>query len=384
MSGIKALLFSLLLLACTHGAASNKSPALFPAPAEDFTEYISGAWQYLKENSLPRRSAGAIRLNLPFQLSADPRSDYRGKFLLIHGLNDSPFVWYDTAKELSSRGFDVRAILLPGHGSTPEDMLDVSYKQWLRTARRHFALWNVDSTPIYLGGFSMGGVIATILALENEDIDGLLLISPAYHSKLNHLLRWSSIYSRFRPWLFGGMILEDNPVKYNSIPINSGAQYYKITRYLKNRWRNRQISIPVLMVMTENDSVVDVDYVRDLFSRRFVSDHRSFIVYSASAEFRKRKREVVRNSAAPDLRIINQSHLSLVNAPDNVVYGGESPLLVCNGNEYPIFMACMRSREHWYGAQHTPSPDGVAVARTTFNPDFDFIFEEFDRVFLVN
>jgi alpha-beta hydrolase superfamily lysophospholipase len=88
--------------------------------------------------------------------------------------------------------------------------------------------------PLYLGGFSVGAVIATILTLEqSDDIAGLFLISPACHSQLNSLLGWSWIYAWFKPWMFGGLIYEDNPIKYNSIPINSGTQYYRTTQYLK-------------------------------------------------------------------------------------------------------------------------------------------------------
>ncbi len=47
-----------------------------------------------------------------------------------------------------------------------------------------------------------------------------------------------------------------------------------------------------------------------------------------------------------------------------------------------IFMACLNSQQHWYGAQHTPSPDGVAVARTTYNPVFDTVVDLFEQVFL--
>jgi len=362
-------------------AANDEAALTFPDPQKDFSQYVEKSWTYLSNNSLPNRTPAGIRLNMPFEQAANPAVPYKGKFLLIHGLNDSPYVWHDVALQLTIRGFDVRAILLPGHGTSPANMLDVTYRQWLKAARRHYDFWNVDDTPFFLGGFSLGGVIATILSLENDNLNGLFLFSPAYHSRLNHLLRWSSLYSKFKPWLFGGMILEDNPVKYNSIPINSGAQYYKTTRYLKNRWRNKRIKLPTLIVVSENDSVVDIDYVRNLFAKRFIADKKSLIIYSADPNLELREREQLRNSAFPERRIINQAHLSLMNAPDNPIYGIKG-LLICNGNEYPIFMACMRSRKHWFGAQHTPSPDGVAVARTTINPDFGFIFREFDQIFL--
>ncbi len=382
MRKVCAIQFGFLLLALLGQAILIANAAsTFPEPSKNFEQYLERSWSYLSQNSLSQRSEPGIALNMPFELTASKEVEYRGKFLLIHGLNDSPFVWRDVASQLMQRGFDVRAILLPGHGTTPEHMLDVHYSEWLHTAREHLKLWNTDDTPLYLGGFSLGGVIATVLSLESRDIDGLLLFSPAYNSRLNHLLRWSWLYQKFEPWLFGGMIIEDNPAKYNSIPINSGDQYYRLTRYLKKRWKRNRIRVPALLVVTVDDSVVDIPYVRKVFQRRFQNRNSRMIVYSADSTTTVNSNEILRNSAFLERRILNQAHLSLMNAPDNVLYGGEDGLLICNGNEYPIFMACMRSPQHWYGAQHTPSPDDVAVARTTINPDFSFIFEEFDRVF---
>ena len=375
---------ALALLLASGASRAAPSEGNFPAPQADFAEHRQAVWQFIAANPLPGRSPEAVALNLPFELAANADTAYRGKFLLFHGLSDSPFVWRDMAREIADRGFDVRAVLLPGHGTTPEDFLDLSWRQWLSAARSHLRFYDDGDTPIYLGGFSLGGVLATILALENPDIAGLLLFSPAYRSKLDRYLRWSEIYAWFKPWLFGGMILEDNPIKYNSIPINSGAQFYKTTRYLRKQWGDQKLRMPVLMVVTQYDSVVDIDYVRRVFSRRFKSPDRTLLLYSHEPDIDLNEGETIRPDQFPDRRLLNQSHLSMMNAPDNPLFGASRRVLVCNGNEYPIFMACMGAENHWYGAQHTESPDGTPVARTTYNPDFAGVLAAFDRVFSDN
>ena len=388
--GLKKLVLFIVSICILHlyagdtgaNTISDQIGLTFPAPQQDFSKYEKQAANYLLARAMPHRSEGEIKLNKPFQLQANQSAPYRGKFLLIHGLNDSPYLWRDSATVLARKGFDVRAILLPGHGTSPADLLSISYRSWLSAAREHFALWNTDDTPIYIGGFSLGGILATILALENQDIDGLLLFSPAYHSKLNSYLRWSWLYAKFKPWLFGGMILEDNPVKYNSIPINSGSQYYKTTQYLKRKWGNKKLDIPTLVVITEQDSVVDVSYVRRIFSKRFVSKNKRLLLYSNNPDTPVGHNEQSRNSRFMAQRILSLSHLGVLYSPDNPLFGESRKILVCNGNEFPIFMACMRSNTHWYGAQHAPSPDQTPVARSTYNPDFDSIFEVFDSVFL--
>ncbi len=375
----------LLILSSSAFAQSE-----FPSPSKDFEQYTSDVYAYIKVRSLPRTDL-EIRLNLPFQLSANAEVPYRGRFLLFHGLNDSAYIWQDAAKEIAQRGFDVRAVLFEGHGSSPTEQLDISYKRWLSSARQHKDNWTEDGSKLYLGGFSMGGVIATILALEQpETVAGLFLVSPAFHSKMDKYLRWSALYSKFKPWVFGGMILEDNPIKYNSIPINSVAQYYKITKVLKRQWRDRTLDMPVLLVATANDSVVDVEYTKRLFKRRFTHPLRKMLLYYdglARGDIRSEGPVEARDASHHSLRIINQSHLSLINNPENNLFGEAGRILVCNGNEYPVFMGCMRARKHWYGAQHTPLPEvaevGSAMARTTYNPDFAALLQRFDEAFAI-
>jgi len=158
--------------------------------------------------------------------------------------------------------------------------------------------------------------------------------------------------------MFGGMIIEDNPAKYNSIPINSVTQYFNTSRYLKHQWRRRKLQIPVVMIATSNDSVVDVDYMRSIYRNRFKSEQKRFILYTNDTSIESKETELA----------------------SNPLFGESRGVLVCNGNKPEIFFGCLRSSQHWYGAQHTPSPDGVAVARTTYNPDYDFIVDQIDAI----
>ena len=354
----------------------------FPEPRDNFTTHIEDVRRYLLQTQMPQRLPADVEYNIPFEIPANPNVAYRGKYLLIHGLNDSPAVWRDAARELARRGYDIRAILLPGHGNTPEAQLEVTYQMWLKAARSQLDFWRSDDEPFFIGGFSLGGVIATILAIEYEGIDGLLLFSPAYHSTRNNLLRWASLVSHVKPWVFGGMIIEDNPAKYNSIPINAAAQYYKSTQYLRDIWGAKPLDMPVLMVASLDDSVVSVERVRGIFRRRFSSPRKRLLLYG-NGDVQAGPSEIVRKSEYPEYRILNQAHMSVLVAPDNTFYGRQGRQLVCNGNEWKVFSACLyyQKDNRWRGAEGTTSPDGVPLARTTFNPDFDFIMQQYDEVF---
>ena len=385
-------------IAATRSSIDDLPIYKLPRFTGDFNIYREQSRTFLQLHSMHQRSAEDISLNLPFEMSASSAVPYRGRFLLLHGLNDSPYVWTDIALELVNLGFDVRAPLFEGHGSTPEAMLQVSYKDWLQTARDHLRSWQDPDIPLFIGGFSMGAVIATLLAIENDTgsepdsnsgvanrpsgVAGLFLISPAFHSRLNHYLRWSGLYKKFKPWIFGGMILEDNPIKYNSIPVNSGWQFYKATRELKRKLRGKTLNIPVVMVNSANDSVVDTDIVRALFRKHFKSSRRSLLTYHEDPLPPQTATEQYRLSSVAGTRILNQSHLGIMYRAENPLFGKDGKILVCNGNEYPIFMACLRASNHWLGAQHTESPDGTPVARITYNTDFKNMLTLVDRVLL--
>lgn len=356
----------------------------FPAPMENFQSHRSEVREYILATQMDERSISDAEYNLPFELTASKEVPYRGKFLLIHGLNDSPYLWTDVASELATRGYDVRAILLPGHGNTPEAQLNISYKDWLKASREHMELYRDPEEKFYIGGFSLGGVIATLIATESDDVDGLLLFSPAYRSQIHHLLRFAGLYSLLEPWAFSGMILEDNPVKYNSIPINNGSQYFKTTQALKRRWPRKRLNIPVLVVASSADSVVNIEHMEKSYIRGFIAS-KHMIIYDNDRAGEKNAGDGIeyRKASFEEGRLLNQSHQSVLIAPSNPIYGRNGRILVCNGNEYVDFKACLDFEgTHWYAAQHTPSPDGIPVARSTYNPDFDYVMTQFDRLFL--
>ncbi len=77
--------------------------------------------------------------NAPFELHPPPgflpglSKPYRRGVLLTHGLSDSPYTMRHLAAFFQQRGFRVMAVLLPGHGTQPGDLLDVTWREWAKT-----------------------------------------------------------------------------------------------------------------------------------------------------------------------------------------------------------------------------------------------------------
>ncbi len=99
--------------------------------------------------------------------------------LLVHGFAGSRRDFADLGDELAAAGCHVRLARLPGHGTTPEDMEAQSPDDLLEGARQELQSFRSNHEQIVLVGFSMGGVLSTLLAAE-QPVDRLVLIAPAF------------------------------------------------------------------------------------------------------------------------------------------------------------------------------------------------------------
>lgn len=103
--------------------------------------------------------------------------------LLLHGFTGTPWEVLPLAESLAERGYAVRVPRLPGHGTTPEAMAFVTWRDW-----EAHALAELDALAgaeqVVVGGLSMGGLLAMRLALKRpRRVAGLVLLAPAVKLK---------------------------------------------------------------------------------------------------------------------------------------------------------------------------------------------------------
>lgn len=98
--------------------------------------------------------------------------------LLLHGFGDTPQTLDWMARALHARGYDVRVPLLPGHGRTLADFDAATHAEWIDAARAELMAMRARNRWVALGGLSMGGAIAAILAAEVRDLPALVLFAP--------------------------------------------------------------------------------------------------------------------------------------------------------------------------------------------------------------
>ena len=96
--------------------------------------------------------------------------------LLIHGFTGSPSEMRFLGERLSAQGFTVKAILLAGHGSVPEELAKKRWEDWLRDGKDGVAELRRFCNKVVAIGLSMGGLLALELAAGGL-VDGVVSLN---------------------------------------------------------------------------------------------------------------------------------------------------------------------------------------------------------------
>ena len=100
----------------------------------------------------------------------EPKGKPVGAVVLLHGLTDSPYSQRHIAAFYRDRGFVAVVPRMPAHGTVPAALTDVEWEDWLaatRLAVREARSRTEPSAPLHLVGFSNGGALALIYALDS-------------------------------------------------------------------------------------------------------------------------------------------------------------------------------------------------------------------------
>lgn len=178
----------------------------------------------------------------------EPEGKPVGVAVFLHGLTDSPYSLRHVARQYRERGFVAIAIRLPGHGTVPAGLTEVEWQDWLAATRLAVreARKRVDAAaPLHLVGFSNGGALALMYALdalENKELarpERLVLISPMVgitaFARFAGLAGLPAILPAFAKAAWLGVLPEFNPFKYNSFPVNGARQSHLLTQALQQK-----------------------------------------------------------------------------------------------------------------------------------------------------
>ena len=222
--------------------------AAFRLVREEIEQRLDPAWR------LPANRYNAGGHSHPSRIGTDwnrtqtlmPDGAPVGGALLVHGLTDAPYSMRAIAEDLRGRGYYVVALRVPGHGTVPAGLIDVTWEDWMaavRLAARHVQSQIAAGKPLVLIGYSNGGALVLKYALDVVEGSGdprsarVMLLSPmigvprfAWLARVISMLGPLPAFEKAR-WL--DVYPEYNPFKYNSFPANAGLQTWRLTRTLQ-------------------------------------------------------------------------------------------------------------------------------------------------------
>lgn len=342
-----------------------------PRVGEPFADYVARVRGVLERvhagrDDAARRVAG----NAPFELfppqEAGRAARYRRGVLLVHGLSDSPYHLKHVGASLQEAGFRVMALLLPGHGTQPGDLLRVHWRQWAETVAFGVEALAREVDEVYLAGYSAGAALCLYHAARDARVRGLFLFSPAL--AIAPRARWANLHRLWSwalpraAWL--SVLPDQDAYKYESFCRNAAAQMSALTRRLP-----RGGALPVFAAASADDATVETGAVLRFMQR--TSHPASRLVWYARND-PQQERVIWVNSHLPQQRILSFAHTSIVMPPDDPHYGLHGEYVNClhEMHDELRFAACRAAVAPWYGEIGLATPDGAPLRRLTFNPHF--------------
>ena len=194
----------------------------------------------------------------------------------LHGFLASPAEIRGLAQRLHAHGLPVIGVRLKGHGTSPWDLRERSYEDWLGSVRRGYAIMSGLARRICMVGFSTGGALALLLAAEHpERLAGVIAACtplrfrnpnmkfvPLVHGA-NRLLQWASSSEGVMP--FRANESERPHINYHYMPVRGLYELTRMTGALHERLPG--IECPVHLLQADRDPVVVPESVHRIAER---------------------------------------------------------------------------------------------------------------------
>lgn len=218
---------------------------------EDYDRY------YDEELSKPEE------IGAPFYLNPG-RS--RVGILVCHGYMAAPEEVRPLGDYLARFGYSVYGPRLGGHGTSPYNLVDVTWSDWYDSFNRGYAVLRNACERVIIGGFSTGGTLALLATANKEDkIAGLFSVNAPLQLKsittklVGPIHFWNELLERFS--------IDEGRLEYvDNEPENPEINYTKTSikgvrelGLLMDRCREllKRVSVPTLVIQEKNDPVVN-------------------------------------------------------------------------------------------------------------------------------
>lgn len=176
--------------------------------------------------------------------------------LVLHGFTGSPHSMRPVADFLASQGLDVEMPLLPGHGTSWQELEQTGYRRWVDAADQAYWSLRQRCKKVFLLGLSMGGGLA-LLEAARRPCEGLVLINPfiANTTPALALARYLRYGVRVQKAIGSDIALPGvDEGAYDRVPLAAAAQLHLLGREIRRCLPS--LSVPVLYFRSAQDHIV--------------------------------------------------------------------------------------------------------------------------------
>jgi carboxylesterase len=197
-------------------------------------------------------------------MNVDPRAFELGDVggsgpaaLCLHGLTGTPWEVRSTAEALAQRGFACAGPLLPGHGSSPEELGRTSHARWLESALAEYDRLARTHARVYVLGLSMGGVLTLALGARRQPSGIAVLAAPF---DLGRAVHWGvPLLRRFVRFLPKTPAIADAEARarhpgYDRMPLAAVAELIELAARVRGELAS--VRAPLLCVYSRRDPTV--------------------------------------------------------------------------------------------------------------------------------
>jgi len=210
--------------------------------------------------------------------------------ILTHGFLATPAEVREFGEQLSTHGYPVIGPRLKGHGTSPWDLRERSWEEWLESVRQAYEIMSAHCSQVCLVGFSSGGALSLLLASEQlGGLSGVVTISvpikfmnknmvfiPMLHTA-NKIMSWVPSYEGIVPFRPNDKTEHPN-INYRSMPVHALFELRQMVSELEERLQD--VHCPALVLQADQDPVVDPESANIVMEKLGSSDKRLEIIPS--------------------------------------------------------------------------------------------------------
>lgn len=198
--------------------------------------------------------------------------------LLLHGFTGSVAETRPMGEYLAARGLTVRCPLLPGHGTTLQDLTHIRWQAWAGAAEAALDELKSRCAPVFVGGLSLGALLTLWLGEEHPEVAGLIPMAPAVRVRnrlapLSLGLRYLFKYSPVN--VLGDQDLGDPQGiqriwSYDDLPLWGAAEVYRLQRRVARALP--RIHQPLLIFQGRRDAQLPPQAAQTVYDRTASAD----------------------------------------------------------------------------------------------------------------